>query len=784
MLINRYEIKIIGLVQGIGFRPFIYNIATQLHLNGWVNNSSEGVTIQIESNQSQLILFIDKIKQEKPPLSVINDIIITPLHYHGYQSFTIKQSEQKNHNITTPILPDLSTCNDCLTELFDPQNRRFRYPFLNCTNCGCRYSIIKQLPYDRTFTTMNQFKMCEQCEKEYQNPHDRRFHAQPNACQKCGPHLELWDKKGSVLAKFDQALMTTCDLIKTGNILAIKGLGGFHLVVSAKDKSPVKKLRQLKNRPDKPFALMYPSLEAITQDCYVSEVEKKLLLSPASPIVLLKRKKYHNSGLICAEVAPNNPYLGVMLPYTPLHHLLLKELNFPIVATSGNPSNEPICIDEKQALTKLNTFADYFLVHNRPIFRPLDDSIVRVVKDEIITLRCARGYAPLSISLNSHDNPHCDPKNIIALGGHLKGAIALKINNQVFLSQYLGNLDSLENQELFNKTLHNWQEIYQIKPYYIRCDQHPNYYSTQYAEALINDNNQENILGQQSDKNQQKSLIKVQHHLAHIYSVIAEHKLELPLLGIAWDGTGYGLDNTIWGGEFFYISEDKIERIASFKPFPLLGGEKAIIEPKRITLALLYITLNPDEKIDNLLAKLAINNYFTPQELKIMLQMLEKNINSPLTSSVGRLFDGISCLLKPTDKITFEGQKAMELEYMTNDFITSETYPFHWQYELNNCNYINWYPLIKNIIQDYQQQKPSYLISAKFHQTLVKIILTITQQVGLKNIVLAGGCFQNKYLLENTINALENEKFKPYWNQKIPINDAGLPLGQLTINNE
>lgn len=775
MRIKRYEIKIKGLVQGIGFRPFIYNLATQLKLNGWVNNSSEGVTIQIESNQDKLDLFIDKIKQEKPSFSVIDEIIITPLNYYGYQSFIIKKSEEKSKNITTPILPDLSTCNECLKELFDPQNRRYRYPFINCTNCGCRYSIIKQLPYDRSFTTMNEFKMCEKCEEEYKNPNDRRFHAQPNACEKCGPHIELWNKKGEVLAKFDQALITTCELIKTGNILAIKGLGGFHLVVSATDKSAVQKLRQLKNRPDKPFALMYPNLEAITQDCHVSETEKKLLLSPASPIVLLKRKKENNSSLICAEVAPDNPYLGVMLPYTPLHHLLLKELNFPIVATSGNPSNEPICIDEKQALKKLN-FADYFLVHNRPIFRPVDDSIVRVIKDEIITLRCARGYAPLSLSLNSHGDAHSHPNNIIALGGHLKSTIALKINHQIFLSQYLGNLDSLENQQLFNHTLQNWQEIYHLKPDYIRCDRHPNYYSTNYAEALINSG--------KKDKNlEQKSLIKVQHHLAHIYSVIAEHQVQLPLLGIAWDGTGYGLDNTIWGGEFFYINNDKIQRIASFKPFPLLGGEKAIIEPKRITLALLYLTLNSDENINQLLKTLEINNYFTPPELKILLQMLEKNINSPLTSSVGRLFDGISCLLKPTDKITFEGQKAMELEYMTNDYLTSETYPFHWQYELNKCNYINWYPLIKNIIQDYQQKKPSSLISAKFHQTLIKIIVTISQAIDIKNIVLAGGCFQNKYLLENTINALEKEKFKPHWNQKIPLNDAGLAVGQLTINN-
>ena len=760
-----YEIKIKGIVQGIGFRPFIYKLAQELNLKGWVKNSTEGVIIQVECDSQKLAIFTKRIKQEKPSQADIHHLEIKSLKSKGYQEFIIKKSDSINNiNKSAIVLPDLNICSECLREIFDPKNRRYRYPFTNCTNCGPRYSIIKDLPYDRISTTMNKFQMCPECEQEYNNPLNRRFHAQPNACQKCGPHLELWNQKGNCLFKFDEALLKTADLIKAGKIIAVKGLGGFHLIVDAANKSAIKKLRLLKNRPHKPFALMYPNLEQIKRDCLVSILEEEILLSPASPIVLLKRIKDKKDNFICEKVAPKNPYLGVMLPYTPLHHLLLAELNFPIIATSGNRNNEPICIDELEALTRLNSIADYFLVHNRPIFRPVDDSIVRVINNEIMILRRARGYAPLPV--NFPDNNPENSQKILAVGGHLKNTIAINFNQQIFLSQHIGNLETPETLNCFENTINSLSNIYNFEPNLIVCDAHPDYYSTNYAQQLSN------------NKKSKIPVIQVQHHLAHIFSTIAEHNVQFPLLGIAWDGTGYGLDNTIWGGEFFYITNNKITRIASFLPFPLLGGNKAISEPKRIALALLYQIFG---EFKNLPSNLGIINSFSSTELKLFKTMLSKKLNSPLTSSVGRLFDGISALLGLIDQVTFEGQVAMQLEFTINDLLTNETYPFQWQYNSKYCSYIDWKPIIKNIIQDYLYQKKLSLIAAKFHLTLVEIIKTIVDKMEVKNVILSGGCFQNKYLLENTINCLSREKITPYWSQKIPINDGGLALGQIVF---
>ncbi len=761
---NRYQIKIKGIVQGIGFRPFIYKLATALNLKGWVNNSVEGVLIELECTQQQLEDFTSKIKQEKPQQSQIYCLEIKQLDRVGYQEFKIKNSESINNlNKSTIVLPDLNTCSQCLEEIFDPNNRRYRYAFTNCTNCGPRYSIIKDLPYDRTSTSMNKFKMCGECEKEYHNPLDRRFHAQPNACKICGPHLELWDRQGNCMAKFDRALKQTADLIRLGKIIAVKGLGGFHLIVNAGNKSALKQLRQRKNRPDKPFALMYPNLEQIKQICFVSSLEENLLYSSASPIVLLKRINHlNNNDYICEQVAPKNPYLGIMLPSTPLHHLLLRDLNFPVVATSGNLHNEPICIDEFEALTRLNSIADYFLVHNRPIIRAVDDSVVRVIKNKLMILRRARGYAPLPLSL-SHFSQQNSAK-ILAVGGHLKNTIAIGFNQQVFLSQHIGNLETPETLNSFKKTIDSLSNLYNFKPDLIVCDAHPDYYSTQYAQKLS------------MNKNQQISVMQVQHHLAHIFAAITEHKLNPPLLGIAWDGTGYGLDKTIWGGEFFYVTNDKITRIASFSPFPLLGGHKAISEPRRIALALLYQVFGT---LESLPLNLDIVNSFSSQELKIFETMLKNKLNTPLTSSVGRLFDGVASLLGIAHKISFESQAAMQLEFAINDLQTNETYPFKWQYTTNSCSYIDWKPLIKNLIQDYLSQQSLSLIAAKFHLTLGEIIKIIAHKVGVENVVLSGGCFQNKYLLENTIDYLNQEKITPYWSQKIPINDGGLAVGQI-----
>lgn len=775
-----YQIIIKGIVQGIGFRPFVYNLATELGLKGWVNNSAEGVTIQVELNPVELELFVEKIKAEKPLQAEIYSLEIQQLNWVGYQEFIIKSSDSINNvKKSAIVLPDLSTCQKCLREIFDPQNRRYRYPFTNCTDCGPRYSIIKDLPYDRFSTTMSKFKMCIECEEEYHNPKNRRFHAQPNACQKCGPQLELWDKKGNFLASLDDALKQSCELIREGKILAVKGLGGFHLIVDARNNEAVKTLRERKNRPHKPLAVMYPNLEQVKVDCLVSNIEKDILLSPASPIILLKKisklntinqqeflssNTKNNDNFICEEVAPKNNYLGVMFPYTPLHHLLLKELNFPIIATSGNQKSEPICIDELEALTRLNSLADYFLIHNRPIFRAVDDSIVRVIDNQIMILRRGRGYAPLPIKLDIF--PREKSEKILALGGHLKNTIAIAFNQQIFSSQHIGDLDTPETRKAYKNTINNLSKIYEFKPDLIVCDAHPDYFSSQYAEELSN------------DKKAQIPVIQVQHHLAHIFATIAEHNLKLPLLGIAWDGTGYGLDNTIWGGEFFYISNTEIKRIASFLPFPLIGGNQAILQPKRIGLALLNLVYN---SFVNIPKNLPIIDSYSPQQLKNFQTIIDKKINTPLTSSVGRLFDGVSSLLNIIDNITFEGQAAMELEFLVNDLNPDKIYKFNWQYKQNRCNYIYWQSIIKEIINDYLGKESLSLIATKFHFTLVEIIKQISQTVDIKNIVLSGGCFQNKFLLENTISMLRLNNFNPYWSQKIPINDGGLSVGQIAF---
>lgn len=781
----RLQLKIQGTVQGVGFRPFIYRLATQLNLTGWVNNSVQGVCIEVEGLRENLEQFQRRLQQEKPPQSEILSLDSIWLPTVGYSQFEIHVSDSTTHTQKSAIvLPDLSTCSDCLQEIFDPENRRYQYAFTNCTNCGPRYSIIQGLPYDRNHTTMSTFTLCSDCQTEYNNPLNRRFHAQPNACPVCGPQLELWDKIGNKIASFQDALKQSADIIRSGQILALKGLGGFLLIVDARNATAVQNLRTRKRRPAKPLAVMYPNLEQVKQDCLVSELEEQLLCSPASPIVLLRR-----ISPLAGVISPGNPYLGVMLPYTPLHHLLLAELNFPIVATSGNFASEPICIDEGEAVTRLNQIADFFLVHNRPIVRPIDDSVVRVIAGEEMVLRRARGYAPLPVpipeeSIGADRSPFYqtnfslaqlsdlsieNPKKILAVGGHLKNTIAIAFNQKAFLSQHIGDLENPQALDAFQEVMNSLSNIYDFQPNIIVCDAHPDYYSTQFAEAL-------------SQQNHPIPLIRVQHHLAHIFSVIAEHHLQLPLLGIAWDGTGYGLDGTIWGGEFFQITETQIQRMASFRPFPLPGGDKAVYEPRRIALGLLYELFG--NSVFNHEITLESMKSFTTQELKIIQTMLNRKLNTPLTSSVGRLFDGVAGLLGIAEIVSFEGQAAMALEFAIDNLETDEYYPFEWcdlpqaLEKGENLNYFNWEATIKAILQDKINQKPINLISAKFHNTLVEAVLEIARKLGEKTITLSGGCFQNQYLIERMIKRLCQEQFQVYWSQKIPPNDGGLALGQ------
>lgn len=736
---ERRRIHIQGVVQGVGFRPFVYRLATELGIKGWVSNSAQGVWIDAEG--TDLSNFLQRLDADKPSHSIIQHFETEILHPNGYTHFEIRHSDS-NGDKTALILPDLAICPECLQEIFDPTNRRYLYPFINCTHCGPRFSIIEALPYDRPNTTMRHFELCETCREEYENPLDRRFHAQPNACPQCGPHLELWDKWGNILNTHHDALLDAAKALRQGQIVAVKGLGGFHLTVDARNEKAVQTLRSRKHRPDKPFALLYPSLANIKADCEISPLEEKLLLSSQAPIVLLKRKK---SAHILEWVAPHHLYLGVMLPYTPLHHLLMHELHFPIVATSGNLSDESICIDERDALKKLGAIADVFLIHNRPINRQVDDSIVRVVGGKPQILRRSRGYAPLPIEMKQ------DLPVILGVGAHLKNTVAVSSKNQVFISQHIGDLETEPAFKAFRQVIADFQNLYELKPQLVACDLHPDYLSSQYAKAL-------NL-----------PVVQVQHHEAHVLGCMAEHGLADSTLGIAWDGTGYGRDGVIWGGEFFHITPDTITRVAHLRPFGLPGGEKAIKEPRRTALGLLY------EIFGDAAFELVAEN-FSANELRVLKTMLAKNINVPRTTSAGRLFDAVASILGLCQQVSYEGQAAVELEYAVGNTQTHLYYDFEIS---GKSRVMNWEQMIHGILGDLRQKTPVHLIAARFHNTLVEMMIKVTQQIGESTVVLSGGCFQNQYLTECAIRRLKEENFCPYWHERVPPNDGGIALGQV-----
>ena len=758
---NRERLKVIvrGAVQGVGFRPFVYRLASELKLKGWVSNSSQGVFAELEGPRTALDEFSIRLRKEKPPRAIIQSLESSFLDAIGYSGFEIRESETAGDK-SALILPDIATCVDCLREVFDLTNRRFRYPFTNCTNCGPRFSIIEALPYDRANTSMKKFMMCADCEREYHDPLDRRFHAQPNACLRCGPRLQLWDKNGRTLSEKDDALRRATDAIRSGKIVALKGIGGFQLIVDACNGAAVVRLRERKHREEKPFALMYPSLDAVRADCEVSELEERALLSPESPIVLVKRD--HRAGQangsarrlhqLAEAVAPRNPNLGVMLPYSPLHHLLMGELSFPVVATSGNLTDEPICIDEHEALQRLHGLADLFLVHDRPIVRHVDDSIVRVICDRETVLRRARGYAPLPIAVRSKiDNQ--ESKTVLAVGAHLKNTVALKIDNNIFVSQHIGDLETKQAYSAFQHSVQDLPRLYDARIDIVACDMHPDYLSTKFATQLGLPNK------------------PIQHHLAHVVACMAENEIEPPALGVAWDGTGYGLDGTIWGGEFLLVKRDgSFERVAHFRQFRLPGGDRAIKEPRRSALGLLYEIFGDGAwDFPQLVADLS------EQEKSLLRQMLEKQINAPLTSSVGRLFDAVTALLGLRQTSSFEGQAAMELEFARQpglrdaySFVVSET----------GTMILDWEPAIRELLDHLGRKEASGAVSAKFHNMLVEMIIAVARKVGVEKIVLTGGCFQNRYLIEQAVERIRQENYKPHWHQRVPPNDGGIALGQ------
>ncbi|MCL4551268.1 MAG: carbamoyltransferase HypF [Bacteroidetes bacterium] len=754
---QRLKIVVRGAVQGVGFRPFIYRIATEMNLNGCVLNSTAGVMIEVEGEKELLNKFLFRIEKDKPPVSIINSLEFSFLDPVGFENFQILNSDSKE-KASTLILPDIAICDDCKREMLDPNDRRYLYPFINCTNCGPRFSIIESLPYDRPNTSMKIFEMCDDCRREYNDPMNRRFHAQPIACPNCGPHIELWDEHGELLLTKNEALQRSAEIIREGKIIALKGLGGFQLIVDALNTDAVRRLRMRKRREEKPFALMFPTLNEVKKVCEVSKFEERLLQSSESPIVLLKKIKQQiksNGREISESAAPDNPYFGAMLPYTPLHVLLLRELNIPIVATSANISEEPIVIDEHEALKKLSGIADYYLVHNRPIVRHVDDSIVRIVRDREMVMRRARGYAPLPVTINTkHDSG--ETKNILAVGGHLKNTVALLVDKNIFTSQHIGDLSTAESFNTFEKVIRDFQTLYESSDVLAACDLHPDYVSTKFAKEKFGD------------------VIQIQHHKAHVAACRMENQVEGEALGVSWDGTGFGYDETIWGGEFFVTNDNgDYKHFAQLKKFHLPGGELAIKEPRRSAIGILYESFG-----DNLFDQdVELLDQFSAQELKLIRQMLEKKINSPLTSSAGRLFDGIASLLGIKQKLNYEGQAAMMLEFSADESEYA-SYPF----EIIDTEplTIDWRPIIKEILS-YRAKNSVGKISARFHNTLAEIICEVAKRSKLNKVVLSGGCFQNAYLLNRTIEKLQKNNFSVYWHQRIPPNDGGIAVGQIAL---
>ena len=776
----RLRISIYGVVQGVGFRPFIYRLAKLLSLNGWVCNDSHGVIIEVEGRASKLEQFMKRICEEKPPRSRIQGIEYLSLDLIGYTDFKVEQSIGSPDN-TALIVPDIATCEDCLKELFNPNDRRYLYPFINCTNCGPRYSIIESIPYDRPNTSMRSFQMCPDCLLEYNDPSNRRFHAQPNACPRCGPHVELWDPEGRIIARQYDAIKLMASAILDGRILAVKGIGGFHLMVIASNSEAVRRLRDRKRREEKPFAIMFPSVELVKSVCSVSQLEELLLKSPEAPIVLLERLPLSagdaGSKLVSDLVAPNNPRLGIMLPYTPIHWLLMDIIKKPVVATSGNITDEPICYNEQDALERLRGIADLFLVHNRPIVRPVDDSIVQVVDGRMMLIRRARGYVPMPITLKKR------LPMALSVGAQLKNTIAISIGNNVFVSQHLGDLDESHSFDNFNRTIRDFFNLYKLEPEVIVRDLHPNYLSAIHAEKIQANNNGKN----------RPVLLSLQHHFAHVFSCIADNELELPVLGVAWDGTGYGLDGTIWGGEFIDVAQDSIKRVGSIRPFKLPGADAAIREPRRSALGILF-ELFKDRLID---LDLPFLKSFETRELDFLISMLNSGAGCVWTTSIGRLFDAVSAITGVRLINKYEGQAAMELEFKLDSCKDKGVYkidvierlnPGHetrWsdqpgELEKKEPEYLlDWEPMVRQILDAISHGDQVPMISARFHNSLAEAVVAVAKKIGRERLVLSGGCFQNRYLLNKVIYELRLAGFTPYWHQRVPCNDGGISLGQL-----
>ncbi len=751
---RRVGIAISGIVQGVGFRPYVYRLATERRLSGYITNTPAGVSIEVQGAPEAISDFVERLPRQIPPLARITEFDVRELPCNGDTEFKIIAS-RTGERMQVLISPDIAICKDCLRELFDPNDRRYGYPFINCTNCGPRYSIVRDIPYDRPRTSMGVFRMCPACQAEYDNPLDRRFHAQPNACWECGPLLELLDNSGHRLEVRDPVKEAAARL-RAGDIVAVKGLGGFHLAVDATNAAAVERLRHNKRRVEKPFAVMSPNLEAIAEYCEVGEAERHLLESMQRPITLL-RKRHPN--LIAEAVAPFNRFLGAFLPYTPLHYLLFAEGGFSaLVMTSGNLSEEPIAIANHEAVRRLGRLADYLLVHNRDILLRCDDSVVRVVEDRPRQLRRSRGFVPVPVFLKEELPP------ILAVGGELKNTICLTKGSHAFLSQHIGDLENLESYRFFEEAVEHLQRILEMKPQVLAYDLHPDYFSARWA------------LGQSGVR-----MVGVQHHHAHIASCMAENQLAGRVIGFALDGTGYGTDAKIWGGEVLVADYLDFRRAAHLAYVPLPGGEAAIREPWRMAVAYLAQHFGR-EFLDWHLGML---EQLDRRHIELVLRMMERSVNSPLTSSCGRLFDAVAALIGVRQQVNYEAQAAIELEMAILDPTREESaYPLE-VIEEEGSWIIAMRPLFEALLRDLRADATLSAMSQRFHNGLVEVLAEVARRLRsrekLNRVCLSGGTFQNLYLFEQLTRRLRKDSFEVFTHSEVPPGDGGLSLGQALV---
>jgi hydrogenase maturation protein HypF len=774
---ERREISVRGIVQGVGFRPFVYALAQHCRLSGLVQNDAQGVHVEVEGPRENVELFLRRIEVEAPPLAVVETVTWQPQAVRGEREFRIAESRAgaQKHAL---VSPDVATCAACLHELFETEDRRYRYPFINCTNCGPRFTITRSVPYDRATTTMEAFTMCPSCRREYDDPGDRRFHAQPNACPVCGPTLWLADTSGrEIPSGTEDPITMVAVLLQSGALVAIKGLGGYHLACDPFNVQAVCALRARKAREDRPFALMARDMDQVRTLCHVTPAEEALLVAPARPIVVLDcRDERSGSGPSLAEdVAPRQGTLGIMLPYTPLHHLLLHDVGGPLVMTSGNRSSEPIAYRDAEAFEQLGRIADYFLVHDRPIHMRCDDSVIRVTptpdeKDAYPRpIRRSRGYAPAPLRIAQRFGVHT-----LACGGHLKNTFCVAREQHAFLSHHIGDLENYETLRSYKEGITHYCNLFDVEPRLVACDLHPEYLSTQYAHEL-----QEAGL----------TLVEVQHHHAHIASCLADNERPATerVIGVAFDGTGYGTDGTIWGGEFFEgsIAEGFIRR-AHLEYAPLPGGEAAIRQPWRTALAFLCGLYSERELHDlpiPLLQQVAGN------KIRLVRQILEAGSGiswvAPRSSSAGRLFDAVAALVGVPGSLntTYEGQAAIELELAAQG-PTSAAYPFAVQ-PVGNGWVVETQEMLTAVVDDILTGKSTGEIAARFHRTMADVVVAgcrhVRQEGGVRTVALSGGTFQNALLVRQTVPVLRDEGFSVYMHRRVPANDGGLSLGQAVL---